>query len=206
MAKKMTVLEGVGNDANELLKLSEPFRCEVEITGVASLLFHRWSNEVVAEKAAAKKGSKLKKTDDTEAMLYRSPTTGNAVIPSEYLRQSMIGAAKFMSDPRSPRKSMADLAKASILVLEDGDLGVKAPDFIDMRRVLVQRAAITRSRPGFEKGWKTSFVVESLLPEYLNEGILLELLVSAGKFIGLADFRPTFGRFSVTSFKKLNGE
>jgi hypothetical protein len=37
-----------------------------------------------------------------------------------------------------------------------------------------------------------------LLPEYIDIHFFREILEMSGRLVGLADFRPTFGRFSVT--------
>ena len=49
------------NDGNHAIDLSKPYIVEVEIEGTSDLLFHRWSNEAVKEKADARKGSAAKK-------------------------------------------------------------------------------------------------------------------------------------------------
>ena len=56
------------------------------------------------EKAKAAKNSKAKKTDNLETYVYRCDN-GNLGIPGEYLRGSVINAAKYRQDPRSPRAS-----------------------------------------------------------------------------------------------------
>src|SRR5215472_2014044 len=110
----METFEGTSNDAKNIIQTAEPYLVIIGIRGVSKLLLHRWSAEAVAEKAAAAKGSKAKKTDDVESYVYRD---GNGIIslPTEYLRQSIIHAAKFQLDPRSSRKSAMDLFKAGLV-------------------------------------------------------------------------------------------
>jgi hypothetical protein len=195
-----TALHPVNNDAEETIAATEPYTVAVTIRGASALLFHRWSNESVAAKSAAAKGSRAKKSDDLESYMYRLEG-GNLALPGEYLRQSIIGAARFRQDPRSPRKSAMDLFKAGIVSLTElADLGVKEPDYIDRRRVLVQRNAITRERPAVREGWETTVELMVLVPEYIDRTMLLEVVGSAGRLIGIGDFRPTYGRFAVTSF------
>jgi hypothetical protein len=98
-------------------------------------LFHRWNNEAVAEKAGSAKGSKGKKTDNVESYVYRLPNN-EIGLPGEYLRQSIINAAKFKQDPRSTRKSAVDLYKAGIVSMTElGSLGKTKWDYLDRRRV-----------------------------------------------------------------------
>jgi len=195
--------ESPTNGGSESIECQKPYRVLVTIQGVCPLLFHRWNNEEVAAKAAAKKGSAVKKTDNIESFLYRMPNR-NVAIPGEMLRQSIIHAAKYEQDPRSTRKSMMDLVKAAVISLTDlSDTGLKEPDYIDQRRVVVQRASVTRSRPALSEGWKATFILMVNLPEYLPENRLNYLVQQAGKLIGIADFRPSYGRFNVIRFESL---
>lgn len=168
------------------------------------MLFHRWNNESVEAKANAKKGSKEKKTDDIESFIWKNED-GILCIPGEYVRQSVIHAAKYEQDPRSPRKSMMDLMKAALVSLTElAPTGFKEANYIDKRRVVIQRNAVTRSRPALKEGWKARFILMVNLPEYVPQEKLNYLLQQAGRIIGLADFRPSFGRFNVTQFKVLD--
>jgi hypothetical protein len=196
----LAVISPVSEDANEEIAATEPYTAKVTIRGSAAILFHRWSNEAVASKAAAAKGSKAKKSDNLESYVYRCPN-GNLGLPGEYLRQAIIGAARFRQDPRSPRKSAMDLFKAGVVSLTElADLGVKDADYIDRRRVLIQRNAITRERPALREGWEATIEVMVLLPEYIDRTILHEVTTNAGRLIGVGDFRPTYGRFQVVKF------
>lgn len=196
--------ESPSNGAADSIEMQKPYRVLVELVGTCPILFHRWNNESVAAKAKAKKGSAEKKTDDTESFIWRDES-GHVCIPGEYVRQSVIHAAKYEQDPRSPRKSMMDLMKAALVSLTElSPLGAKDPDYYDQRRVVIQRNAVTRSRPAMKEGWKASFILLCNLPEYVAPQKLNYLLQQAGRIIGLADFRPSFGRFNVTRFEVLD--
>lgn len=198
-------IEPVTNDGAEAIAFTEPYTARVTIEGVAALLFHRWSNEAVAAKSAAAKGSAAKKSDNVESYVYRLDD-GNLALPGEYLRQSLIGAARFRQDPRSPRKSAMDLFKAAVVPLTElADLGIADWDYMDRRRVLVQRNAITRERPALKAGWHATVELLVNLPEYVDSTVLLETLGSAGRLIGVGDFRPTYGRFAVIGFEVAKG-
>jgi hypothetical protein len=191
----------ISNGGESTIAHLVPYVVTADIEGVSDLLFHRWNNEAVAEKAAAAKGSKAKKSDDVESYLYRNEA-GEICLPGEYVRQAIIAASKFRQDPRSPRKSACDLIKAAVFVTTGlASLGKKEFDFEDRRRVTVQRAGITRTRPAFKAGWKARLELMVNLPEYVSRELLYDLLASAGRLIGVGDFRPTYGRFMVTAFK-----
>lgn len=194
----------VTNGACGSIDLSIPFRVELTICGDADLLFHRWNCEAVEAKAKAAKGSAAKKTDDVESYVYRNGE-GELCLPGEYLRQAIIAAAKYRQDPRSPRKSAMDLVKAAVVSLTPlASLGVTEWDYEHRCRVQVQRNGVTRVRPAISAGWFATFVLMVNLPEYVSSGMLHGLVSDAGRLIGIADFRPTYGRFHVTKFEVLD--
>jgi hypothetical protein len=199
VAQKVTAIGSPSNDGEAAI--ISPYTAAITAKGTAAFLFHRWSCDGIEEKAKAAKGSAAKKTDNLESYVYRDGD-GNLAIPSEYFRMSCINAAKYKQDPRSPRKSAMDLFKAGLVCLEEHcTLGVKDWDFLDRRRVQIQRNGITRVRPAMNAGWEVKLQIQVLLPEYISPNLLNEVIQSAGRLVGVGDFRPTFGRFQVTSFQ-----
>ena len=195
----LTAISQVSNDAESTIQA--PYIVQVSVEGSAAFLFHRWSLDGVEAKSKAAKGSKAKKEDDLESYVYRTHG-GNLAIPSEYFRMSIINAAKYKQDPRSPRKSAMDLFKAGIVALDElCDVGQKDWDYLDRRRVTIQRNGITRCRPALSSGWKCAALLQVLLPEYISPVLLNETVQAAGRLVGVGDFRPTFGRFAVVKFE-----
>src|SRR6266704_4293282 len=181
----MTMIDSVSNDALSTIEMGTPYIVEIKVEGTAAFLFHRWSVDGVEAKSKAAKGSKAKKEDDLESYVYRTHK-GNLAIPAEYFRMSIVNAAKYKQDPRSPRKSAMDLFKAGIVVLEElCDLGAKDWDYIDRRRVMIQRNGITRCRPAMQSGWSCIAHLQVLLPEYISPMLLNETIQAAGRLIGV---------------------
>jgi len=198
----MAVATAIGPEV-ESVPLTMPYRVEVEIEGVADLLLHRYLPESVETKAKAAKGSTGKKTDDVDSYVYRNENN-EICIPGEYLRRAIVTAAKFKQDPRSPRKSAMDLMNAALIPETHlASLGKTKWDYLDQRRVQVQRNGVTRIRPAILKGWRLTFVFSVTLPEYVSPQFLNGLIGDAGRLIGIADFRPTYGRFNVVRFDVL---
>ena len=193
------------NGGETAIKRSVPYHIMIEIVGVADLLFHKWNCEAIDIKAAAKKGSKSKKTDDVQSYLWRNDK-GEICLPAEYLRQSIIHAAKFRQDPRSPRKSAMDLYKAGIAALTPLHPLGNTYDFEDKRRAVVQRQGITRTRPAFKAGWKASFTFLVMTPEYIRPDDFQDVATDAGRLVGVGDFRPTYGRFSISKFDVITSD
>lgn len=191
------------NGGEETIAAGYPYSVEVTVQGSAPLLFHRWNCDAVEAKSKAAKGSAAKKSDDIESYVYRNDV-GEICLPGEYLRQSIIMAAKFRQDPRSPRKSAMDLFKAAVISLTDlASMGVAEWDYEDRRRVTVQRNGITRIRPAMREGWKATVQLMVNIPEYVDPPLLRAVLDDAGRLVGVGDFRPTFGRFTVSNWEVL---
>lgn len=198
----------VSNGGAEAIEAGIPYQARVTVVGVASLLFHRWNSESVAEKAKAAKGSTAKKTDNIESYVYRTPE-GNLGVAGANFAAAIHLAGKFEQDPRSPRKSMFDLCKAAIVPLDE-----VAPfepltaewDYEDARRVTVQRAGVTRVRPAMRAGWTITFGLLVNLPEYISPIVLNKLVSNAGRVVGLCDFRPSYGRFAIRQFEVIDAD
>lgn len=191
------------NGAKDTIDASAPYAVSITLEGSSDLLFHRWNCEAVDSKSKAAKNSKAKKTDDIESYVWRNDE-GEICIPGEYFRQAIIHAAKFKQDPRSPRKSAMDLFKAGVVAITQlASLGKTEWDYLDTRRVMIQRAGINRTRPAMKVGWRAEFVLQILTPEYIDQAFLQDVVSMAGRLVGLGDFRPTYGRFGVVKFDVL---
>lgn len=175
----------------------EPWSAVFTLRGTSSLIFHRYMAEE-GDGAEGRKGSN--KEDHPEDYVYRCDD-GTIGLPGEYVRQAMIHAAKYRKDPRSPRASAFGLFKAAVIMdTEIASLGNADWDYLDRRRAVVNRGAIKRVRPAFDAGWEATFRSTVLLPEYVTPALMVDVLVDAGRVVGVGDFRPSFGRFAVVQF------
>jgi hypothetical protein len=68
--------------------------------------------------------------------------------------------------------------------------------FVDYRPVKVKTNKVMKCRPCFPE-WSITFVME-YDEDIINESQLLQAAKEAGKYCGLCDFRPMYGRFTVT--------
>jgi len=211
---QVTILDDVSNGAEKIIDATRPMVVEVDCVGVVQLLQHAWNIEAIDAKAKAAKGSDAKKTDDIESYLHRDPDTGFIGIPGINLVAAMRDAGRYMQDPRSPRKSAMDLVKSGVMALdpiapfldENGEPNKTTYDFEHRARVVVQRSGVTRTRPGFNAGWRCRFRIMITTPEYLNMPVVTKLINDAGRLFGFCDFRPTYGRFTVSGIRVVNDE
>lgn len=201
MGSALKVVSEKTNGGKSAIEAGLPYVVNVTVEGASDMLFHRWNCESVDAKSKAAKNSKAKKEDDIESYVWRNEK-GELCIPGEYFRQSVIHAAKFKQDPRSPRKSAMDLFKAGVVSLTPlATIGSKQWDYLDTRRVTVQRAGVNRTRPALRTGWSASLQFQILTPEYIDPVLFQDVLGTAGRLVGVGDFRPTYGRFFATKFE-----
>ena len=66
-------------------------------------------------------------------------------------------------------------------------------DHRDVRVGRIQRASVTLSRPRFDH-WKVQFSLD-YDEDIFSDNEIQELLATAGKYIGLCDYRPRYGTF-----------
>jgi hypothetical protein len=177
------------------MKLAKYF---VTITGTSPLLQHRYG----IDDGASTKNNRTRKQDDTDSYFYRD-ADGKICQPADHL----IGALRKAGSKFSVKGS----GKATYRLLLGSGVVTISPDMIphlnqnytiDRRPVVVQRARIVRSRPMLS-AWSLAFTLEFDEDEISAE-TLNEILVYAGRFVGIGDFRPAcggqFGRFLVERF------
>jgi hypothetical protein len=70
---------------------------------------------------------------------------------------------------------------------------------VDVQRVVVQRSAVARARLKVSAGWEAKFTIE-VQDEQVQPNILKEIVTEAGRAVGVADYRPRYGRFDLMSF------
>jgi hypothetical protein len=122
---------------------------------------------------------------------------GEPCLPGEMMEAALIRGA--MKEKRGPA------AKAGIIVESNTRLeydGPRKPDALwrDERfrlrvPVKVATSRVIRTRPRFDR-WSADLEVR-FFPSLLNEGEVRSFLVTAGEQIGIGDWRPRFGRFTV---------
>ena len=179
------------------------------IQGTTPLLMHseRLANpfDELTKSIKAISGKRKKTEDDLLEMariewlggLYHDDTAGIHV-PGYNVFAAIIGGGKM--------HKLGTALKRAALVQEDKiPLQFKGPSdpdalfankrFVDMRSVKVGTAKITRCRPIFRE-WMLTLTV--LFEEsVLQRGDLDRIVADTGSMVGIGDYRPRFGRFSV---------
>jgi len=123
------------------------------------------------------------------------------VIPSNNIRSLIVEGAR--------KRKLGKQAEAGVTVESDGefrhdgpsDLNDLAADrrFTDRRPVGNKTATVMRTRPIF-RTWAVEFTL-FIDPELIEPAAVRQALDMAGRMIGLGDYRPLYGRFSVETFE-----
>jgi hypothetical protein len=199
----------MGNDTGYL-------RHKVTIGGDKILLHNGQTADPLNKYAKAMKAitsdRTLKKTDEGivdlmrieyEAGLYLNAKR-QVIIPSRVLEANIAEGARKTKEGKSALAGMFVDCDA-VLQYAGGPLSVKQLlDSEDHRLTVgvgVNNSRIMRTRPLFTD-WSATFEV-SVLAEMAGSTALKTWLTNAGKFIGLCDYRPRYGRYEVSNFEVL---
>lgn len=183
--------------------------------GIATLLMH---SDVAANplnhfsKAQKEITSKRKKTDEDHerlakldflASLYYSAAKGY-YIPSQNIDATLLASAKmfklgvtwkqaaFVENDSAFIFPHTKLSPDDLYVVENGM-------YRDMRTVKVGLAKTVRCRPAFNIWEFDSTIIFD--ESKFNERQIDQIIENAGKYIGICDYRPRFGRFEATKIK-----
>jgi len=196
-----------GKSNSEEATKMKSFNCKWH--GVSPLLLHSNAgvnplHPLTREKKAVT--SKRKKTEDDTLRildldyllgLYWDDSTG-VYVPAVNVEATIRDAAK-------KNKKGKDVVCGVMVAPEYIKLKYEGPqtreglladmNFRDIRIGKIQRASVTVCRPRFNN-WEIDFSVE-YDPEIWDKDALLETMVLGGKYIGLCDYRPRYGKFEV---------
>lgn len=189
----------------------------VTIKGIADLMQHRFIGEDIGS-ITAPTGQDHSKEWKNSLYLMEN---GQVYQPETHLHGALIKAGTTERIPGRRGKTYKDVILSNIFIepafiLHQGFLkdfenvpfmqGPAPEDFphsvyIDKRPVRIQKARVIRYRPAFVKGWTLSFAI-SCIDDNVRAEVIHKLLDTAGRTIGIGDYRPRFGRFIITKFEE----
>jgi hypothetical protein len=182
----------------------------MEIQGIAPVLMHsgRLADPLdEASKALAAVTGKRKKTDEDHEEVGRLEHLGSLYIAEKfgpYIPGANVEACLFRGATRT--KKGTALKSALLIPDEVNPLLYTGPrdaaglwadkQFVHRCSVKVGTARVVRTRPVFPQ-WQ--LVVDGLLDtEVVDKDSFEQIAETAGRLVGLGDWRPRFGRFAVT--------
>jgi hypothetical protein len=161
---------------------------------------HRFPIEEYLEKKQTKIGDIKDPKLEAEKALYRNKK-GEIYTPSAQIMGALIKSATDYRIPGKGKKTFKDAFKSGILI-EPDEIIHKIPSWeVDIRPVVINQARVPRARPRFDK-WELEFNV-TILDERITPAYLKEILTTAGQYIGIGDYRPTYGLFEVVKIEPI---
>lgn len=148
---------------------------------------------------------------EEEAMRYLYRDGDIIVVPSVNIKAMLRDAGRNYRIPQrkatySPYiKAGIDIEPSPYVPLLNPDTNrpyrvSEKPWVVDIRPVRVQGNRVLRARPRFDK-WALEFRIVNLDPGLLKSDVIKQILIDAGRYYGLGDYRPEFGRFKVEKFE-----
>ena len=134
--------------------------------------------------------------EEAERKTYRTKD-GKLYLPNAHFKSSMIRSGTDYK--MAGKKTYKEYVKSGIFISPEEILLDNQKYEIHEEAVVIGRARVMSWRPKF-KEWTCEFEIE-VADEMLNLDILKEILISAGKYKGVGDHRPEYGRFEVVSWK-----
>lgn len=171
---------------------------KVRIKGTKPLLTH---NPVgISDKPKMRRGEHLDPKAEAESYLYKDQE-GKICIPAPNIKACIREAGRnYKISGR--RTTFASMVRAGIEIIPYMvPLIYKEPWKVDVRSVVIQRQRIPRARPQFDT-WELAFKVISNDPTIIHADTLKKILIDAGKYYGLGDYRPEFGLFEIVKFEQ----
>lgn len=148
---------------------------------------------------------KRKKTDDDHYEISRLEFiagcyhNGGWYLPSANIEAMLLASAKHFK--------LGTTIKQALLVPDDGTFNFddeklkpedlfKVEEYVDQRTVKIGTSKTIRTRPIFPK-WKSVFTCW-LDTDKMDVEQLVQIVENAGKYVGIGDYRPRFGKFTIT--------
>lgn len=166
----------------------------VHLRGIKPLLMHA-ANSI--GEVSTKKTTNYDPYEEAEAVLHKDKD-GVIGVPSIAIIQCMKKAGTEHKAPGRGKKTLKDFVLSGLLIHDEYIPLIPQEWVIDSRPAVVQRARIRRWRPRFDK-WELKFDIEITDPAIWSPSLVKTILIDAGKYVGLLDFRPFFGTFEVVS-------
>jgi hypothetical protein len=182
---------------------------QFRLTGVSPLIMHNGElanplNPIVKEqkKISGKRGKTEADLEELARLefiggLYYSDNPG-VILPAEVLEATINGGARKFKEGMSAKAGLVVMEHAKLEFLDNGltpqELWEKE-QYRFQKMVTVARARILRTRPIFDN-WSADIEV-TYEDTVCDTSQVYKWLKKAGEIVGLCDWRPRYGRFTV---------
>lgn len=169
---------------------------KVRIKGTKPLLMHS-PEGMIGDKPRLRRGEHPDPKTEAEKGLYKN-AEGEICIPAANVKACIREAGRNYK-VSGRRTTFAGMIRAGLEIFPYMVLVIHDNWKIDVRSVVIQRQRILRARPRFDS-WALEFEIKNLDPDIIHRDTLKRILIDAGRYYGLGDFRPEFGLFELVEF------
>ena len=174
----------------------------VKVKGETPLLMNRFKDRAIDSKTKRRPGAIMDEVLENKLYLVNNKPQ----IPGVYFRNSIVEAAKQFKITGKGKSTYSKLVGSTVQIEEEYceiQPGKYEPYKISGVNPMTKGRMII-IRPRFNQ-WEASFTV-ILNDEGVPSSVLNDILIYAGKYVGIGDWRPDkkgmFGKFMVTSFQE----
>lgn len=180
----------------------------VKIKGASAMLQNRLGKDLLDEISKVRKDDLPQWEEDNWQKKAYTNKEGEPILPELLIHAFLIESAKkhTVRPPKAIGRTWTNYIKSSILIPENAQLqNVTIEPFGTMVNgnpsSNKKGSKVYKIRPKINPGWTATFKILDLVGN-LNAETIEQILDTGGKFVGLCDWRPLYGRFSVVSVKE----
>lgn len=177
-------------------------------------MLHHGAHMVGMEKPSMKKKGGDALTGDAlewQKTIYFKEDIG-VYLPPENIEAALVNASKQFKI--TGRKTAMDYVKSGVFCTESYlpfYVNGKTIKTLDDPAILIDKRTVknpatkgrnVRYRAKFTE-WTSTFRLNVLCDDYITKELLEQILEYAGMYVGLGDYRPRFGRFTIESVKEV---
>lgn len=175
-------------------------KIEVAVKGSAPLLMNKFTDSSSAPGTSARGKKVYVPEEEAERKAYRNEE-GKLILPATHFKASMVKAGTDIK--QAGRKTYKDFVKSGLFIVDNEIVLDQQEYVVHEEPVVIQRARVMSWRPKF-KEWSCKFVIDVIDEDFLGFQAVKQILESAGKYKGVGDHRPEYGRFEIVSFEKVD--
>ncbi len=164
---------------------------DVTVKGIRPLLQNQFTPE-----DSRKKGAPIYDDQEEASRRLICDEAGALCQPASHFEAALIAAGA--NYKLRGRKSYKDAIRAGVVVFPELIPHLVQGWRIDKRTVVLNKCRVMRCRPCLDE-WELRFSI-GIRDEAITPLTLKDILMSAGNFHGIGDYRPKFGLFEVIGF------
>ncbi len=183
-------------------------KVEVEIEGIAPILFNRFFDPESLDAQGSKKKTKKEYADEVPLKVYRDKwPNGYLGLPAINIKKCVLNGSR-SATIKIGRKSAEPYMRATMFFDQEFVFfNKKTKKYDGVHEIAGNRPPRTGGkclikRPYLNEGWKMQFTL-SLFDDRISSNMAKDALIEGGLLCAIGDHRPEYGRFKVNRFEEV---